>query len=54
MTTFEYLSNLPDTVSNWTKKGFEAVYENPEVKKFLDSFSAVKTLPASENKETKK
>lgn len=40
MTTFEYLSNLPDTVNKWTKKGVEAARNNPEIKNFLNSFSS--------------
>lgn len=49
MTTFEYLSNLPETVSTWTQKGVQAAWENQEVKKFLDSFNQ---SPASSAPQT--
>lgn len=37
--TFRFLVNLPDCTKAYAKKGVDALLENPEIKKFVDSFS---------------
>lgn len=51
MATFEYISNLPETVSTLTQKGVTAARENPEIKKFLNSFYESSQTPAVAEKK---
>ncbi|XP_017781535.1 PREDICTED: MICOS complex subunit MIC13 homolog QIL1 [Nicrophorus vespilloides] len=43
--TFEFLKDLPEHTCEWTDKGWKAVNGNPEIKKFIDSFTAPPALP---------
>lgn len=43
--TFNLLANLPDHIDGWTTKGVNSAMNNPELKKFIDSFSSVPEEP---------
>lgn len=53
MTTFKFLSNLDDHVTNWTKSGYQMISDNPEVKKFIDSLTAAPSSATTEESKTK-
>lgn len=38
--TFRFLVKLPDCTKAYAKKGVDVLLENPEIKKFVDSFSS--------------
>ncbi|XP_018579220.1 MICOS complex subunit MIC13 homolog QIL1 isoform X2 [Anoplophora glabripennis] len=44
MVTFKYISQFPNTVSNWTNKGIQKALENEDIKNFVNSFSSAKPV----------
>ncbi|CAH1982773.1 unnamed protein product [Acanthoscelides obtectus] len=46
MATFAFLANLPNKVEDWKTGGMQTITKNPDMKKFLDSFSS-KNAPQS-------
>lgn len=43
MSSFQYLSKLPEHTSKLTQRGFNAAMQNDEMKKFVDSLSSPTT-----------
>lgn len=39
LSTFKFISDLPETVSDWSSKGFNSILQNQEIKNFIASFS---------------
>lgn len=39
LTTFRFIANIPETLGVWSSDGIDAALQNPEIKKFMESFS---------------
>lgn len=48
LTTFKFLSELPQTINGYVKKGIEKASENPEIKNFINSISGNQSPPSVE------
>lgn len=51
MSTFKFLGELPDKLSDWSSQGIKAIMESPEMKKLTD---LSKESKVAEKEELKK